>query len=233
MASLGAGMDVVSEGEYRRARAAGVPGERIVFSGVGKTRAEMALALRHGIRQFNVESEPELDRALRGRDRARPHRPDRAPRQPRRRRPHPRQDRHRQGREQVRHPDRPRPRRLRRGGATARHRGRRRRRPHRQPADRPRPLRGGLRQGRRADRGAARRRPRHPPPRPRRRPRHPLPPLERGAAAAVRLRRGDPPHRRPPRLRDRDRARAADRRQRRRAALPRHLPQARARAATS
>ena len=60
MASLGAGMDVVSEGEYRRARAAGVPGERIVFSGVGKTRAEMALALRHGIRQFNVESEPEL-----------------------------------------------------------------------------------------------------------------------------------------------------------------------------
>ena len=42
MASLGAGMDVVSEGEYRRARAAGVPGERIVFSGVGKTRARDA-----------------------------------------------------------------------------------------------------------------------------------------------------------------------------------------------
>ncbi len=60
MASLGAGMDVVSEGEYRRARAAGVPGERIVFSGVGKTRAEMRLALTGGIRQFNVESEPEL-----------------------------------------------------------------------------------------------------------------------------------------------------------------------------
>jgi diaminopimelate decarboxylase len=56
-------MDVVSGGEYIRARAAGVPGERIVFSGVGKTRAEMAEALRHGIRQFNVESEPEL-RAL-------------------------------------------------------------------------------------------------------------------------------------------------------------------------
>jgi diaminopimelate decarboxylase len=60
MASLGAGMDVVSEGEYRRARAAGVPGNRIVFSGVGKTRGEMELALRHGIRQLNVESEPEL-----------------------------------------------------------------------------------------------------------------------------------------------------------------------------
>jgi len=63
LGDLGAGMDVVSGGEYRRARAAGVPGERIVFSGVGKTREEMRLALRGGIRQFNVESEPEL-RAL-------------------------------------------------------------------------------------------------------------------------------------------------------------------------
>ncbi len=60
MAELGAGMDVVSGGEYARARAAGVPGARIVFSGVGKTRAEMARALEGGIRQFNVESEPEL-----------------------------------------------------------------------------------------------------------------------------------------------------------------------------
>lgn len=63
MARLGAGMDVVSGGEYRRAKAAGVPGERIVFSGVGKTADEMRLALTGGIRQFNVESEPEL-RAL-------------------------------------------------------------------------------------------------------------------------------------------------------------------------
>ncbi len=60
LGDLGAGMDVVSEGEYRRARAAGVPGDRIVFSGVGKTRGEMRHALEHGIRQFNVESEPEL-----------------------------------------------------------------------------------------------------------------------------------------------------------------------------
>ncbi len=60
LGALGAGMDVVSGGEYRRARAAGVPGERIVFSGVGKTREEMRHALEHGIRQFNVESEPEL-----------------------------------------------------------------------------------------------------------------------------------------------------------------------------
>ena len=60
LAALGAGMDVVSGGEYARARAAGVPGERIVFSGVGKTRAEIRTALEGGIRQFNVESEPEM-----------------------------------------------------------------------------------------------------------------------------------------------------------------------------
>ena len=61
LGDLGAGMDVVSLGEYLRARAAGVPGERIVFSGVGKTPAEMRAALQGGIRQFNVESEPELE----------------------------------------------------------------------------------------------------------------------------------------------------------------------------
>jgi len=61
LAGLDAGMDVVSGGEYARARAAGVPGERIVFSGVGKTREEMRAALQGGIRQFNVESEPEMD----------------------------------------------------------------------------------------------------------------------------------------------------------------------------
>ena len=63
LGDMGAGMDVVSGGEYRRARAAGVPGERIVFSGVGKTREEMRLALEGGVRQLNVESEPEM-RAL-------------------------------------------------------------------------------------------------------------------------------------------------------------------------
>jgi len=60
LAQAGAGMDVVSGGEYRRARAAGVPGDKIVFSGVGKTREEIKLALTGGIRQFNVESEPEM-----------------------------------------------------------------------------------------------------------------------------------------------------------------------------
>jgi diaminopimelate decarboxylase len=61
MAELGAGMDVVSEGELRRALAAGVPARKIVFSGVGKTAREMSLALKEGIACFNVESEPELE----------------------------------------------------------------------------------------------------------------------------------------------------------------------------
>src|SRR5262245_14960552 len=60
---LGGGMDIVSEGELRRALAVNIPPERIVFSGVGKTKAEMAAALSAGIFAFNVESEPEL-RAL-------------------------------------------------------------------------------------------------------------------------------------------------------------------------
>ena len=60
LADMGAGMDVVSVGEYMRAKAVGVPGDKIVFSGVGKTRAEMEHVLAGGIRQFNVESEPEL-----------------------------------------------------------------------------------------------------------------------------------------------------------------------------
>jgi diaminopimelate decarboxylase len=61
LARLGAGMDVVSEGELRRALAAGVPASRIIFAGVGKTREEMGFALREGIQGFNVESERELE----------------------------------------------------------------------------------------------------------------------------------------------------------------------------
>lgn len=60
LADQGAGMDVVSGGEYLRAKAVGVPGDKIVFSGVGKTREEMELVIKGGVRQFNVESEPEL-----------------------------------------------------------------------------------------------------------------------------------------------------------------------------
>jgi diaminopimelate decarboxylase len=61
MARLGAGMDVVSAGELKRARAAGVPADKIIFAGVGKTREEMAYAIGEGILGFNVESAPELE----------------------------------------------------------------------------------------------------------------------------------------------------------------------------
>jgi diaminopimelate decarboxylase len=61
LAKLGAGIDVVSGGELRRALAAGVPASRIMFSGVGKTVAEMDYALEAGIYCFNIESEPELE----------------------------------------------------------------------------------------------------------------------------------------------------------------------------
>jgi diaminopimelate decarboxylase len=60
-AELGAGADVVSEGEIRIALAAGIPPERIVFSGVGKSRSELAFALETGVAQINVESAPELE----------------------------------------------------------------------------------------------------------------------------------------------------------------------------
>ncbi len=60
LAQCGAGADVVSQGEIMLALAAGIPAEKIVFSGVGKTREEMAFALEKGIFQFNAESESEL-----------------------------------------------------------------------------------------------------------------------------------------------------------------------------
>ena len=61
LAGAGSGADVVSEGEIRLALAAGIPAGKIVFSGVGKTREEMAYALEQGIYQFNVESWPEVE----------------------------------------------------------------------------------------------------------------------------------------------------------------------------
>ncbi len=62
LAKLGAGADVVSGGELAKALHAGIPAEKIVFSGVGKTRAELTAALVAGIHQFNVESFPEMER---------------------------------------------------------------------------------------------------------------------------------------------------------------------------
>jgi diaminopimelate decarboxylase len=61
LAQLGAGVDVVSEGELRRALAAGIPAQKVMFSGVGKTAREIDAALEAGIFCFNVESEPELE----------------------------------------------------------------------------------------------------------------------------------------------------------------------------
>jgi diaminopimelate decarboxylase len=58
LGDLGAGADTVSEGEIRRALAAGIPPGRIIFSGVGKTEAEIAFALAAGVAEINVESEP-------------------------------------------------------------------------------------------------------------------------------------------------------------------------------
>ncbi|MGZ9114102.1 MAG: diaminopimelate decarboxylase [Brevundimonas sp.] len=64
LARLGCGADTVSEGEIRRALRAGIPGERIVFSGVGKTDSELAFAIEAGVRQINIESAVELDRLI-------------------------------------------------------------------------------------------------------------------------------------------------------------------------
>ena len=64
LARLGCGADTVSEGEIRRALRAGIPASRIIFSGVGKTDAELAFAIETGVRQINVESAVELDRLI-------------------------------------------------------------------------------------------------------------------------------------------------------------------------
>src|SRR6202008_2290222 len=61
LARLGAGADVVSGGELKRALAAGVPPDKIMFSGIGKTAAELAMALDENILCVNVESEAELE----------------------------------------------------------------------------------------------------------------------------------------------------------------------------
>src|SRR5919107_636605 len=61
LAKLGAGADVVSEGELKRARAAGIPPEKIMFSGIGKTARELSAAVDEGILCVNIESEPELE----------------------------------------------------------------------------------------------------------------------------------------------------------------------------
>ena len=92
LARLGAGADVVSGGELKRAPAAGVPPDKIMFSGIGKTARELALAVDEGILCVNVESEPELELLSVDRRRQGPHRECLGARQSRRRcaRPTPR-----------------------------------------------------------------------------------------------------------------------------------------------
>ena len=145
LAALGAGMDVVCEGELRRARAAGVPGSGSSSPASARPKAEMTLGLDEEILCFNVESEPELEAlsavaSARGAARA-----DRHSRQSRRRRAHPRQDRDRQVGEQVRRADLARPRGLRPRPRPARPRDPRRRHAYRLADHRPRAVRQRLR----------------------------------------------------------------------------------------
>ena len=213
LARLGAGADVVSEGELRRALAAGVPAEKILFSGVGKTARELAFALDADIHCFNVESEPELELLSEIAAAARRGRAGQPAHQSGRRRRHARKDLHRPQGEQVRHPLRPRPRRLCPGGGAARHPGRRHRHAYRQPDHRAGAVRQRLRAALRARAGAARRRPRHRARRSRRRPRHSLPRGRGRPAAPHRLCRYRQKAHEQDRLPGDLRARAPDRRQ--------------------
>ena len=225
LAKLGAGMDVVSEGELRRARAAGVPGERIIFSGVGKTLAEMSLGLEENILCFNVESEPELEALSRVGVEPRRNRADRNPRQSRRRRPHPRQDCDRQVGEQVRRADLARPRRLRLRPRSAGLGRPRRRHAYRLADHRSSAVRRRVRAARRLRADVEGGRARNRACRSRRRPRHSLPERQQSAPFAGALRRD----RRPPygraRLQGDFSSLAAHRRRRRSAGRLGHLPQ--------
>ena len=187
LAALGAGADVVSEGELKRAAAAGIPPEKIMFSGVGKTARELALAVDDGILCVNVEFGARARTAVVDRRRQGPRRRHLGARQSRRRCQDPRQDRDRQVREQVRHSDQPRARGLCPCGTTARRQGRRRRHAHRQPDHGACAVRRRLRAAVRVRAHAARRRPHDHACRSRRRTRHSLSRRQRTAAASGRL----------------------------------------------
>ena len=188
LARMGAGMDVVSEGELRRARAAGVPADKIIFSGVGKTRAEMALALEEDILLLQRRIRAGARGALRDRLGARQNRAHRHSRQSGRRRAHARQDLHGQVGKQVRHSDLPRARRLCPRARPARPRRIRRRHAHRLADHRHAALRRRLRAARRFRARVAQRRPCDRSYRSRRRPRHPLSLRQRAASSPQALR---------------------------------------------
>ena len=133
LARLGAGADVVSEGELKRARAAGIPPDKIMFSGdrQDRARARARGRRRHSLRQRRVRGRARAAVVDRGRQGPRP--PRLGARQSRRRRQDARQDRDRQGREQVRHSDQPRARGLCPRRQAAGPQGHRRRHAYRQP----------------------------------------------------------------------------------------------------
>ncbi len=160
LARLGAGMDVVSGGELMRALAAGVPGERIVFSGVGKTDAEIAAALDAGILCFNAESESELQRLSAIATEKGVRRAGVAAREPGRGRQDARQDRHRRVGDEVRHPGHAGAGDLRRGGRAPGPARVRRRHAHRLADHRARAVRPRLHGDGRSPGDPARRRPR-------------------------------------------------------------------------
>ncbi len=140
-ARLGAGADVVSGGELKRALAAGISPDKILFSGVGKTAQELRMALDAGILSINVESESELELLSQHCRQRGAHRAHLDARQSGRRCEDAREDRHRQVREQVRRAAGARARDLCARGEAAEHRRHRRRHAHRQPDHRPRPAR--------------------------------------------------------------------------------------------
>ena len=161
LARLGAGADVVSEGELLRARAAGIRAgkDHVLRRRQDRARARARRRPRHSLRQRRIGSGARTSR----RDRCRqgPLRRYLDPRQSRHRPKDPRQDRDRQGGEQVRHSDQPRARGLRPRRQARRRARRRRRHAYRQPDHRTRPVRRRLRAARRFRARAARRRPRH------------------------------------------------------------------------
>ena len=226
LAKLGAGADVVSEGEMRRALAGGIPADRIVFSGVGKTRDEMRAALEAGIFQLNVESIPELEalsQVASSLDRtasiAIRVNPDVDAKTHAKIATGKKENKFGIDFDHARADLCPRRR-------ASRHQARRGRRPYRIAAHQPGTLPRRLRAGGGTGPCAARGRPRYPAPGPRRRPRHPVP--GRGRAGARCLCRHGQEHHRQSRLPRDAGARPRPCRQRRHPGVEGDLPQDRA-----
>ena len=225
LAKLGAGADVVSEGEMRRALAAGIPAEQdpVLRRRQDRARNGLRARRRHPVLQRRVGAR--TGAAFGPRHRTRPNGARVAAHQPGCRRQDPQEDLDRQGREQVRHRLAAGARRLCARRRTAGHQGRRHRHAYRQPDHRPAAVRRRLCAACRTGRHAARRRPRDRACRSRRRARHSLPHRQRSAAASRRLWRHRPQAHRAARPQGDVRAGPADRRQCRHPGRAGDLPQ--------